>query len=151
MYPAYTTPLGTIKVKVKTNIQLTVSVIGLSMVLQSCCIRAKEDYLGNNIYLSEYDNVDRRILYQEESCATSGVEIVPMTVMEIAHNSEWIIAKSGDMRSNSNFQYWIIKNSYSGKPEAETVKSNTRGPLDKVTFENIIMAESIELELKSIE
>lgn len=66
----------------------------LLIVLNSCCFGAKENYLGNNIYLSEYDNVDRRILYQEESCATSGIEIVPMTVLEIAHNSEWIIAKS---------------------------------------------------------
>jgi hypothetical protein len=66
----------------------------LLILVNSCCLGAKETFLGNNIYLSEYDNVDRRILYQKESCAISGAEIVPMTVTEIAYNSEWIIAKS---------------------------------------------------------
>ena len=76
--------------------------------LNSCCFSAKEDYLGNNLYLSEYDNVDRRILFQKESCATTGTEIVPMTVLEIAYNSDWIIAKSGSKRKQINFEYWII-------------------------------------------
>ncbi|MFD2565612.1 hypothetical protein [Aquimarina rubra] len=124
--------------------------LSLLFVLNSCCFGAKENHLGNNIYLSEYDNVDLRILYQKESCAQSGVEIVPMTILEIAHNSEWIIAKSGNKRSNSDFKYWIIQNSYSNIPDAETVKLNTKGPLDKTTFENLIMERSIELELKSI-
>ncbi|WP_299444307.1 hypothetical protein [uncultured Aquimarina sp.] len=124
--------------------------LSLLFVLNSCCFEAKENHLGNNIYLSEYDNVDLRILYQKESCAQSGVEIVPMTILEIAHNSEWIIAKSGNKRSNSDFKYWIIQNSYSNTPDAETVKLNTKGPLDKKAFENLIMERSIELELKSI-
>jgi hypothetical protein len=74
--------------------------------LNSCCIGAKEDYLGNNIYLSEYDNVDRRILYQTERYATSGVEIVPMTVLEIAYNNNWIIAKTGNGRNRTDEKYF---------------------------------------------
>ena len=67
--------------------------LSLLIALNSYCIGTKENHLGNNIYLSEYDNVDKRILYQTESCAQSGIEIVPMTITEISHNSEWIKIK----------------------------------------------------------
>lgn len=52
----------------------------LLFALESCEFGAKEEYLGNNLYLSEYDCVDRRILYQLKKQSVSGVEIVPMTV-----------------------------------------------------------------------
>jgi hypothetical protein len=130
---------------------LTFILLGLLFVFNSCCIGAKEDYLGNNIYLSEYDNVDRRILYQTERCAVSGVEIVPMTILELAHNDKWIIAKSGDKRNNSDFKYWIIHNSYQDVPDAETVKKNTIGPLDNNSFIKIMREKSIDIELHSIE
>lgn len=126
-------------------------IFGLLLVFNSCCIGAKEDYLGNNIYLTEDDNVDRRILYQIERCAVSGVEIVPMTILEIAHNDNWIIAKSGDKRNSSNFKYWIIHNSYLDIPDAETVQQNTIGPLDHNNFKRILNEKTIDLKLKSIE
>ena len=98
--------------------------LGLLSILSSCCLTIKEEHLGNNLYLSEYDNVDRRILYSKESCIGSGIEIVPMTIMEYAFNSECIIAKSGNKRTNSNIQYWIIKNDYDFEPTAKVIKSN---------------------------
>lgn len=123
----------------------------LLIVLNSCCFGAKENYLGNNIYLSEYDNVDRRILYQEESCATSGIEIVPMTVLEIGHNSEWIIAKSGNKRAESDFKYWVIKNNYDEFPGSESVKKNTTESDNYDLFKSFLIDKNINLELKKID
>lgn len=124
--------------------------IVLSLIFQSCCFGSKENYLGNNIYLSEYDNVDRRILFKEKRCATSGVEIVPMTVMGIAYNSEWIIAKSGNKRNKTNIRYWIIKNKYNAKPNSETVKKNTTEFDNYYLFKSYLAENKITLELKVI-
>ena len=101
------------------------------ILLSSCCIGAKVDYLGNHLYLSEYDSFDRRILYQTERCAISGVEIVPMTVMAISHNHKWIIAKSGNKRKQTDYKYWVIKNDYKKSPDPDAIKKNT------FQFENI--------------
>lgn len=117
------------------------------MIINSCCLGAKETFLGNNIYLSEYDNVDRRILYQTESCAISSAEIVPMTVIEIAHNSEWIIAKS---KKKSEFKYWVIKNNYDHMPNSETVIKNTTDFNDDASFKSFLTEKKINLELKKI-
>lgn len=137
--------------KVMTKATLISLSLVSSFILKSCCFGAKEDFLGNNIYLSEYDNRDRIIIYQTRNCAGSGVEIVPMTVIEIAHNEEWIIAKSDSKSNDSTLNYWIILNSYQDIPDAETVKKNTLGPLDSKTFNRIIKEKSIDLELKAIE
>lgn len=131
------------KSRIDLQLTLTLSVIGLSLILQCCCIGAKENYLGNNIYLSEYDNVDRRILYQRESCAKSGVGIVPMSVNAIAYNTEWIIAKSDS-------RYWIIKNKYDDTPDAETVKRNTIEFEDYESFLTYLEEHNIKLELKEL-
>jgi len=119
--------------------------------LSSCCPFIKEERLGNHFYLSEYDNVDRRIFYSEESCSASGIEVVPMTVMEYAYNSEWIIAKSGNKRTNSDIQYWIIKNDYDVEPTEEVIKSNVLGPLDLEPFSKELRVKKIQLTLKKIE
>ena len=116
-----------IRLEMKIGIRSVLTYLTLVISINSCCIGAKEDYLGNNIYLSEYDIVDRRIFYQTKSCA-NGIEIVPMTVLEIANNDKWIIAKSGNGRKPTEekyFQYWAIKNDYKNVPDAETVRSNT--------------------------
>ena len=125
--------------------------LGLLSIMTCCCPFIKEEHLGNNLYLSEYDNVDRRILYSEETCSGSGIEIVPMTVLEYGFNSEWIIAKSGSKRTNSNIQYWIIKNYYDVEPTAEVIKSNILGPLDLETFSSELTNKEIQLNLKRIE
>lgn len=123
----------------------------LLVVLNSCCFGTKENHLGNNIYLSEYDNVDRRILYQTESCATSGVEIVPMTVLELSHNSDWIIAKSGSKKAESEFKYWVIKNKYDQLPNSETVKNNTAEFNDYDLFKSFLIEKNIKLKLNKID
>jgi hypothetical protein len=133
------------------NTRSTFLLISLLFVLNSCCFGVKEDYLGNNIYLSEYDNVDRRILYQTESCASSGDEIVPMTVLEISYDSDWIIAKSGEKRNNTDFKYWIIKNNYDNLPNSETIIQNTTEFVDFNLFKSFLIENKVNLELKKIE
>jgi hypothetical protein len=119
----------------------------LLILVNSCCLGAKEIFLGNNIYLSEYDNVDRRILYQKESCAISGAEIVPMTVTEIAYNSEWIIAKS---IKKSESKFWVIKNNYQHMPNSDIVIKNTTEFNDDASFKLFLTEKKINLELKKI-
>ena len=74
-----------------------------------------------------------------------------MTVLEYAYNSEWIIAKSGSKRTNSDFKYWILRNSYDAEPTAEDVRSRLLGPLDKETFYEEMTNRRITLKLKRIE
>ncbi|MBL7855912.1 MAG: hypothetical protein JNL17_16045 [Cyclobacteriaceae bacterium] len=101
--------------------------------------------------MSEYDTIDRRILYSKQSCSGSGIEIVPMTVLEYAYDSKWIIAKSGDGQTNSKIQFWIIKNDYEAEPTVEVVKSNVLGPLDFESFSHELVSRKIELNLKKID
>ena len=150
-YVSYTRPLGTIAMKKKTKQILNIIIIVFS--LHSCCVGAKEDYLGNNIYLSEFDNIDRRILYQTESCATSGVEIIPMTVLEIGSNNKWIVAKTGNGRNQEDekfFKFWVIKKMYESLPNSETVKNNTKEFQHRKDFENFLAENNIELRLNKI-
>lgn len=127
--------------------------IGLVILGYSCsfgCFGAKEEYLGNNLYLSEFDNVDRQILYQNEKCATSGVTIVPLTVLEYAYDTNWIIAKTGS-RYDTTFHYWIVKNSYDILPKVEEVKENVIGPLNLENYNRELIHNNIGLVLKKIE
>lgn len=133
------------------KIRLAFFFSSMLFVLNSCCIGAKEDYLGNNIYLSEYDNTDRRILYQKESCSSSGIEIVPATILEMSYNSEWIIAKSGSRKNGSNFKYWVIKNKYENLPSPEIVKKNTLEFVDYNVFKYYLTNKDIGLQLKRID
>ena len=125
--------------------------IGLStlIIAVSCNISAKEEHLGNNLYLSEYDCVDRRILFQKEKQTISGEEIIPMTVSEIAHDKNWIIAKSDDS-NGKEVKYWIILNKYNKEPSPAEVKENTTGPLSKIEFDDFLRTNEIELVLKNI-
>lgn len=123
----------------------------LVITLNSCCVGAKEDYLGNNIFLSEYDNVDWKILYQTERCATSGFEIVPMTVLEISYNDKWIIAKSGNKRKQTDFRFWVIKNQYENTPSSEVIKENTIEFTSQEDFEKFLKENRIGLRLNEID
>lgn len=146
--PHITDTLGSIRMKKRIEYLLTFLI--LVILLNSCCIGAKEEYFGNNIYLSEYDNVDRRILYQTKSCATSGIEIVPMTVLKIAYNNKWIVAKTGNGRKITEdkfFKYWVIKNDYKSLPDSETVKRNTIEFENQQDFDKFLTENKIELEL----
>lgn len=135
----------------KMKNRLIISLIGFSILLQSCCFGVKEKYLGNNLYLSEYDNVDRKILYQEECCAKSGVEIVPKTVIEIAYDSKWIIAKSENKQEGIKYKYWVIKHNYTSLPNSETIKNNTIEFIDDVLFKSYLKDNKINLKLKVID
>src|SRR5215203_4452398 len=134
--------------------KIAVLIIGLSLLFHSCCGFIKEEYLGNNFILSEYDNVDRRILYSEERCSESGIEIVPMTVTEYANDSKWIIAKSRTSRFGTEHQYWIVNKDFKVKLVQDndstltTIKSHVHGPLDSATFSDKLHANNISLMLK---
>jgi hypothetical protein len=133
------------------------TLIGLSFLSNSCCPFIKEDNLGNNFFLSEYDNADRTILYSEESCSGSGIEIVPMTVVEYANNSSWIIAKSSLAgKFSTEYGYWLINKDFKVKLKRDNdsafkvVKSHVVGPLDSTSFFHSLQKYKIKLALKKI-
>jgi hypothetical protein len=113
-----------------------------------------EEHLGSNFYLSEYDNVDRRILYQKERCTGSGIEVVPLTVTHYACNNKWIIAKS--VVSGDSIQHWIIDKDFDldGKPDRyksrEDLKYSIVGPLDSAEFTFVAKQRGISLVLQEI-
>ena len=107
----------------------------------------KEKHLGNNYYLSEFDNVDRRIFFSKEKCSGGGTEIVPMTVTEYAYDKDWIIAKSGN---GTESQYWIIKKIKKNTPTILDIKSNITGQLNLEDFKRKLDKYEITLTLKKI-
>jgi hypothetical protein len=131
-------------------------IIGVSLFLCSCCGFIKEEYLGNNFRLSEYDNVDRRILYSDEKCSGSGIEIVPMTVTEYAYNSKWIIAKSRASRFGTEYQYWIIDKDFRIDVKTESnnfnnvIRSHLIGPLDSLSFIQRASSSNFNLKFQKI-
>ena len=130
------------------------SFFGLMILYNSCCPFIKEESLGNNFYLSEYDNVDRRILYSEESCSNSGIEIVPMTITEYAYNSNWIIAKSSVSGQMAENKYWIVDKKFKVKiiqnndSTIGVIKSHVFGPFDSTKFTQFLIAKDIKLTLR---
>lgn len=149
------------KIKINPNmlkrIRLALFVLGISILYHSCCSFEKEENLGNNFYLSEYDNVDRRILYSDKQCSVSGVEIVPMTVIEYASNDKWIIAKTIPPRQNNQGLYWIVEKDSETNTNRNndntfnTVKPHVFGPLDSLRFAQALSEKGIELVLKKID
>jgi hypothetical protein len=139
------------------RLKIMVLLFGLIALYASCCPFIKEESLGNNFYLSEYDNVDRRILYSEESCSNSGIEIVPMTVAEYAYNSKWIIAKSSASRQTAENKYWIVDKSFKVKiiqdndSTINVIKSHVFGPYDSTRFVQLLLTKDIELILRRIQ
>jgi hypothetical protein len=137
----------------KTNRLLIVS---YGLFIHSCSGFINEEHLGNNFRLSEYDNIDRRILYSEEKCSGSGIEIVPMTVTAYAKDSKWIIAKSQISQFGRKYQYWIIDKDFKFDVATKADSSNTflkshvLGPLDSASFAQIVNANKIHLTLKKI-
>ncbi len=133
-------------------------IISTGFAFYSCIDSAfiKEERLGNNFILSEFDNVDRRIFYCQTSCSGSGIEIVPMTVTEYAQDKKWIIAKSRTSRFGTDYQYWIINKDFTLKKMQDydntlsILKSNVYGPFDSSTFITKLQANSINLILKKI-
>ncbi len=126
------------------------------MLFNSCCPFIKAEDLGNNFILSEYDNVDRRIIYSKEKCSGSGIEIVPMTVVEYANNSKWIIAKSSQSRFKTDYHYWIVEKDFQielvqdDKSSIDSLKSHVYGPFDSTTFINKLQSQNINLVFKKI-
>ena len=132
--------------------------IGLVAIFYSCdeCAFVKEEDLGNNFKLSEFNNVERNIRYSEEKCSNSGIEIVPMTVTQYAYDKNWIIAKSSPPRSGGLYQYWIINKSQKVKlirendSTFEALRSKVYGPFDSASFAGQLESKNIILSLKKI-
>lgn len=139
------------------RLKIMLLLFGLIVLFNSCCLFRKEENLGNNFYLSEYDNVDGRILYSEESCSNSGIEIVPMTVIEYAYNSNWIIAKSSASRQTSENRYWIVDKSFKVKiiqdndSTIDVINAHVFGPFDSTKFFQLLFAKDIKLKLKNVQ
>lgn len=139
------------------RLKVILLLFGQMVIYNSCCPFIKEESLGNNFYLSEYDNVDRRILYSEESCSNSGIEIVPMTVTEYAHNTDWIIAKSSASRQTAENRYWIVDKNFKVKiiqdndSTINVIKSHVFGPFDSTKFVQLLSTKDIKLTLKKIQ
>ncbi len=77
-----------------------------------------------------------------------------MTVLEIAHNNKWIIAKTGNGRKRTEskyFKYWVINNDYENLPDSETVKSNTTEFDNRQDFEKFQAINKIGLTLRKID
>ena len=138
------------------RLKIILLLLGLMVLFNSCCPFIKEENLGNNFYLSEYDKVDTRILYSEESCSKLGIEIVPMTVTEYAYNSNWIIAKSSASRQPAGNKYWFVDKSFKVKiiqdndSAINVIKSHVFGPYDSTKFVQLLFAKDIKLKLKKV-
>ncbi|MFT4019362.1 MAG: hypothetical protein QM668_20525 [Agriterribacter sp.] len=137
-----------------TNKTEFIIIVLLSSFISSCCGFIKADDLGQNFVLSEYDNVDRRILYSEDKCSGSGIEVVPMTVLEYAYNSKWIIAKSAKSKLTTDYEYWIIDKDFKVPQVKDSlmdiIKSHVYGPFDSTTFISRLNNQRINLTLKKI-
>ena len=125
-------------------------IIWLIIILSSCCPFVKEEYLGNDFVLSEFDNVDRRILYSKARCSGSGRQIVPMTVLEYAFDDNWIIAKT-------DVAYWIVNKdanirfiSDSTASNHDVIEAHLNGPYDSATFVQKLFENAIKLKLRKI-
>jgi len=133
------------------QLKIILLLFGMMVLCNSCCPFIKEESLGNNFYLSEYDNVDRQIFYSEKSCSGSGIGIVPMTVTEYAYNADWIIAKSSAER------YWIVDKNFKVKiiqdndSTINIIKSHVFGPFDSTNFFQQLLTKEINLTLHKIQ
>lgn len=125
----------------------------LIFILQSCCLTIKEEKLGQNFILSEYDNADRIIIYSTENCSGSGIEIVPRTVFEYGYDDHWIIAKSSPIDAQSGYQYWIIDKSLQTSESVlnPVIQTHLSGPFDVNTFKQKLNTYKINLALKKID
>ncbi len=136
------------------NKKIFVLLIVLSSLCSSCCF-SKEEHLGNNFILTEYDSEDIQILYSEETCANSGIPIVPRKVLEYGYDSKWIIAKSSSNQSDKfQFLYWIIDKDFKVKiiidndSTLNTIKRHVYGPLDSISFAKRLIVDRIAIVLK---
>ncbi len=137
----------------KSTVKIGLIIFLMNLFLSSCCPFIKADSLGHNFILSEYDNVDRRILYSKDKCSGEGIEIVPMTVLEYANNSNWIIAKSSKSKLSADFEYWIIDKNFDiqqNDSAINIIKAHVYGPLDSISFINKLNQQNINLKLKKI-
>lgn len=142
------------------NMKRTICIVIIFACVPICgcnmCFSVKETKLGKNFRLSEYDEVDRRILYSEEDCAVSGIEIVPMTVVEFAYDSRWLIAKSKPSRYSHDSQFWIVDKVVGhealrkGHYQVDSLKSFIVGPLDTMMFVRKLNAINVSLKLRKI-
>jgi hypothetical protein len=138
----------------KATTKIGFLIVFLTLFFNSCCLFIKADDLGHDFVLSEYDNVDRRIFYSKEKCSGSGIEVVPMTVLEHANNSKWIIAKSSKSRFATGYEYWIIDKDFDISQNHDStisiIKSHVFGPLDSTAFQSMLNRQKINLGLKKI-
>lgn len=120
--------------------------------LLSCnsCKDFGETDLGNKFALVEADENNKSILYCTSSkCCYVGHTVVPKNVVSYKRNNKWIIAKS---ENNGVANYWVIDKEfrlefkYDSGMEKE-IMSHVTGPLDSISFVNILKDRHIKLAL----
>jgi len=90
-------------------------------------------------------------MYCFDKCCNSGIEVIPQTVVEYNFDATWIIAKSDSTYYNNknDYAYWIFDKNYSSNIEITdaSIKAHLTGPLDSVSFFNILSEKNIGLKL----
>lgn len=138
------------------RLEIILLFFGIMIFYNSCCPFINEEALGNGFYLSEYDDVDRRIVYSENICSNSSIEIVPMTVVEYAYSPNWIIAKSSTSKHKDENEYWIVDKSFKAKiglsndSIINVIKSHVFGPFDSTRFKQLLLDKDIKLTLNKV-
>ena len=82
------------------------------------------------------------------------MNIVPMTVLEYAYDSKWIIAKSGS-KEGTDSQFWIIDKDFKvdcsdNDSTLNIIKAHVNGPFDSASFIEQLHSDRISLVLKKI-
>lgn len=114
------------------------------------CVDQKD--LGDNFELVESERGDANILYCFQDCGTSGIPAVPAEVIQVEHDSRWIVAKTIGGGSDST-AYWIVDKDIKADFDydvgfTDSVKANVYGPLDSLRYAAMLRVKSIELDLK---
>ncbi len=122
-----------------------ISIILFAIIFSACDNWAQKDTsLGNNFILSEYSTKERAVYYSQNGQITGSREIIPMTVMEIGYDDDWIIAKS----DGNHAPYWIIKKHFNPSENRDSICLYF---YDYKKFMNNIKSRNIHLHLKRID
>lgn len=130
------------------------SVVLLSLFFLACNSLSCTDRqdLGDNFELVEFEKGDANILYCFRDCRTSGIPAVPVEVVQVKHNSRWIVAKTRSGQPDS-VSYWIVDKKIRVHFDydinfSDSVKNNVYGPLGSLQFDSMLTKNNIELELE---
>ncbi len=113
-----------------------------ALAFASCTSRSD---LGDGFHLYKSDRDDVRVGYCFNDCDKSSITVVPNRVVEVAHDAEWILARTEGGAPG----YWVVDK---GVGEfcydcgfSDTLLAHVRGPLGATEFEAALQEKGIEL------